>query len=226
MEFVESGWSVKHMHRAMLSTSAYQMSCTPSPIAREKDGRNDLLSHFRSRRLEGEAIRDAILAVSGRIDLAMEGLGILPHITEHMPAIGRPGQSGPLDGAGRRSIYLNVRRNFLSPFLLAFDYPLPQTTIGRRNTSNVPAQSLALLNDPFVLQQAANWAERALREGPPETADRIGWLYLTALSRPATTEEIKTATEFLEQSEGRDDLRAWSDLCHALVNAKEFLYLE
>lgn len=225
-EFVESGWSVKHMHRVMLSTAAYRMSCQSSPAAREKDGRNDLLSHFRSRRLEGEAIRDAILAVSGRLDSRMEGMGILPHLTEHMPAIGRPPQSGPLDGAGRRSVYLNVRRNFLSPFLLAFDYPLPQTTIGRRNVSNVPAQSLALLNDPFVLEQASLWAERAHREGPRETDDRVNWLYLTAFSRPATTSEIAAATEFLVYSEARDALQAWSDLCHALFNAKEFLYIE
>lgn len=225
-EFVESAWSVKHMHRAMLSTSAYRMSCTPSPTAREKDGRNNWLSHFRSRRLEGEAIRDAILTVSGRIDFAMEGLGILPHITEHMPAIGRPGQSGPLDGAGRRSIYLNVRRNFLSPFLLAFDYPLPQSTIGRRNVSNVPAQCLALLNDPFVVEQAGLWAERARRDGASVTRDRINELYLTAFSRPATPTENEAAREFLNPLDSTNDLQAWSDLCHALFNTKEFLYLE
>src|ERR1700756_4391774 len=106
------------------------------------------------RRLEGEAIRDAILAVSGRLDPKRFGPGVMPFLPEFPIGRGRPGASGPLDGAGRRTVYLNVRRNFLNPMLLAFDYPIPFSTNGRRSVSNVPAQALSLMNNPFVLEQA------------------------------------------------------------------------
>ena len=89
------------------------------------------------------------------------------HLTRFMDGRGRPGQSGPLDGDGRRSIYLNVRRNFLNPMFLAFDAPVPFSTMGRRNVSNVPAQALTLMNDPLVVGQARLWAERVLAGPAP-----------------------------------------------------------
>src|SRR5207248_3721436 len=101
-----------------------------------------------------------MLAVSGRLDSRMYGPGPLPYLTPFMVGRGRPGSSGPLDGDGRRSVYLNVRRNFLNPMFLAFDYPVPFTTMGKRTVSNVPAQALTLLNNPFVTQQGKLFAER------------------------------------------------------------------
>ena len=118
---------------------------------------------MRMRRLEGEAIRDSILKVSGRLNPAMYGPSVPVYLTPFQDGRGRPG-SGPLDGDGRRSIYLAVRRNFLSSFLLAFDTPSPFSTVGRRTVSNVPAQALILMNDPFVHQQADLWAKRVLAE--------------------------------------------------------------
>ena len=109
---------------------------------------------MRLRRLEGEAIRDAILAVSGGLDRRQFGPSVPIHLTAVHRRARAAGQSGPLDGAGRRSIYLAMRRNFLSPMMLAFDMPIPSTTVGRRNVSNVPAQALILMNDPFVDEQA------------------------------------------------------------------------
>ena len=108
-----------------------------------------------------------------------------------MTGRGRPTVSGPLDGGGRRSIYLAVRRNFLNPMFLAFDYPATGTTTGRRGTSNVPAQALALLNNPFVSQQCDVWAKRMESRGErlsPSQADEslIETLYETAFSRPPT----------------------------------------
>ena len=100
------------------------------------DPQNKLLHRQNVRRLEAEAIRDAILAVSGRLDRTMDGPGVLPHLTENQDGRGKPA-SGPLDGNGRRSVYLAVRRNFLNPMFTAFDYPTPFTTIGRRTVSNV-----------------------------------------------------------------------------------------
>ena len=194
------------------------------------DPQNKLLHRQNARRLEAEAIRDAMLAVSGRLDRAMYGPGVPPHLTPFMDGRGRPTKSGPVDGDGRRSIYLGVRRNFLPPLLLAFDYPTPFTTIGRRTVSNVPAQALVMLNNPFVLQQADLWAKRVLAL-PNLTAEaRVKAMYEAAFARAATREELAAATEFLLE-QGKEygdpaDPRAWSDLAHVLFNAKEFLFVE
>jgi hypothetical protein len=141
---------------------------------------------------------------------------------------GRPA-SGPLDGAGRRSLYISVRRNFLTPMFLAFDYPIPFTTIGRRSVSNVPAQALTLMNNPFVVEQAARWARQVLANKEVPAAKRITRMYVTAFGRPPTASELKEALAFLaEQGKeyGRaDDPRAWGDLCHVLMNVKEFIFI-
>src|SRR5262249_17080767 len=171
----------------------------------------------RGGRVGGGRGRDAMLAASGRLDRTMYGPGPLPHLTEFMVGRGRPAVSGPLDGDGRRSVYLNVRRNFLNPMFLAFDYPVPFTTIGRRGVSNVPAQGLTLLNSPFMLQEARRWSARALAEPGRTAARRVGRLYETAFGRPPTAGEVAEALAFLEE-QGKEygragDARAWADLC-------------
>jgi hypothetical protein len=147
-----------------------------------------------------------------------------------MEGRGKP-NSGPLDGDGRRSIYLNARRNFLTPLLLAFDYPVTFTPIGRRGNSAIPAQSLALLNEPFVVQEAARWAERVLADENSHIEQRIESLYEAAFARPPTPDETASAIDFLQQQSGRygsgtNDPRAWADLCHVLINVKEFIFVE
>ena len=102
---------------------------------------------------------------------------------------GRPKESGPLDGAGRRSIYINVRRNFLTPLFLAFDYPVPFSTMGRRTVSNVPAQALTMMNNPLVLQQAEVWAKRTLVEPNVPAKERVTRMFMTALGRPPSADD-------------------------------------
>ncbi len=163
----EAGWSTKKLVRLLVTSSTYRMAGKPTDkFAEEKDPDNLLFHRMPVRRLEGEVIRDSMLAISGRLDPALFGPPVPTHLTEFMDGRGRPAASGPLDGAGRRSIYLEVRRNFVSPMMRAFDTPVPFTTIGRRTVSNVPAQSLILMNDPFVIGQAQAWARRVLA-GPP-----------------------------------------------------------
>src|SRR5438552_14276919 len=116
------------------------------------------------RRLEAETIRDALLAVSGQLRREPCEAGVMPYLTPLMQGRGRPPVSGPLNGDRRRSIYLSVRRNFLPPLLPAFDFPTPFSTMGRRSVSNVPAQGLAMMNDPFVAEQARHWAEKVLTQ--------------------------------------------------------------
>src|SRR5262245_18887860 len=122
------------------------MASSVNERARKVDPDNRLLSHMPVKRLEGEAIRDAILAVSGSLDPAVYGPSVHPYISAYQDGRGKP-ESGPLDGAGRRSIYIEVRRNFIPPLFLAFDYPLPSTTFGRRTVSTVPSQALMLMNN-------------------------------------------------------------------------------
>jgi hypothetical protein len=171
------------------------------------------------RRLEAEAIRDAMLAVSGRLDRRMFGKGPLPHLTEFMVGRGRPA-SGPLDGDGRRSVYLQVRRNFLNPMFLAFDYPTPFTTIGRRSVSNVPAQALTLLNNPFVIGEAKRWGARvAAMEGGD--AAKVSAMYEAAFGRLPTAEERKEALAFVKE----EGAGGWAELAHVLFNVKEFVFV-
>jgi hypothetical protein len=196
------------------------------------DPDNRLWHQYPVRRLEAEAIRDAMLAVSGRLDPTPYGPSVPVSLSEFMTGRGRPAESGPLDGNGRRSLYVVVRRNFLSPFLLVFDMPIPFSTFGKRNESNVPAQSLALLNDPFVAQQAEVWARRVVGLKELDAGQRVRWMYRAALAREATPAEVEEALAFLkEQSalygipEGRDDVRPWREYAHALFNLKEFIHL-
>jgi hypothetical protein len=148
--FVRDGWSVKRLVRRLVLTEAWRMHSRPSADGDRVDPRNLLLHRANLRRLEAEAIRDQMLAVSGRLDPAMYGTSVKVYLTEFMDGRGRPKRSGPLDGDGRRSVYTEVRRNFLPPMMLAFDAPQPFNTMGRRAASNVPAQALILMNDPFV----------------------------------------------------------------------------
>ncbi|HYT91692.1 MAG TPA: PSD1 and planctomycete cytochrome C domain-containing protein [Gemmataceae bacterium] len=225
-EFVKDGWSIKKLIRTLVLSSAYQMSSAQEAKVEQADPQNLLLHRMNLRRLEGEAIRDAMLAVSGRLDRQAFGPSVPVYLTPFQDGRGRPA-SGPLDGNGRRSIYLAVRRNFLPSLLLAFDTPIPFSTVGRRTVSNVPAQALILLNDPFVHQQAAVWAKRVLAEkGSPQ--ERIQTMYQSAFGRPATTAEVDACLTFLREQErlGAVGPAVWADLAHVLFNAKEFIYLQ
>src|SRR6266852_6580581 len=168
-------------------------------VAEEKDPMNLLWHRMPVRRLEGESIRDSLLALAGRLDEAMYGPSVPTHFTEFMEGRGRPASSGPLDGNGRRSIYLEVRGNFPSPMMRTFDTPVPFTTVGKRTVSNVPAQSLILLNDPFVLSQAKLWAQRLLKEKDQSPQQHIRQIYLMAFGRPPAQTEEAEALTFLQQ---------------------------
>ncbi|HUG91355.1 MAG TPA: PSD1 and planctomycete cytochrome C domain-containing protein [Planctomycetaceae bacterium] len=228
---LDSRPSLKRLHRQLVLSAAYRMSSAVDPQADAVDPGNRLWHRMPVRRLEAEIIRDAMLAVSGRLDRRLEGESVLPFLTPFMEGRGRPPHSGPLDGEGRRSLYISVRRNFLPPLFLAFDYPTPLSTMGRRSVSNVPAQALALMNNPFVVQQAELWARRTLAEAddgatPEEIIHR---LYQTAFARPATSQELAAALAFLERRSGEPpgghDVRRWADLCHVLLNVKEFVFV-
>jgi hypothetical protein len=232
-EFVRDGWSTKKMIRRLVLTRSYRMSSKLNPAAVDIDPDNVLLHRMNIRRLQGEAIRDSLLAISGRLDVKMYGAPVPVYLTKFMQGRGRPG-NGPLDGAGRRSIYISVRRNFLSPMMLVFDTPVPSQAVGRRNASNVPAQALTLMNDPFVVQQSQLWAKRLLQQELETAERRIAAMYESAFARLPTKQEIEAAIGFLRSQAETAGLpadrwqteeRLWADLCHALINSKEFIFL-
>ncbi|MBY0504066.1 MAG: PSD1 and planctomycete cytochrome C domain-containing protein [Bryobacteraceae bacterium] len=211
--FIADGWSTKRLQREIVLSAAYRMSSREDPAAAKADPRNELLHHYPVRRLEAEAIRDAMLAVSGTLDRQMYGPSVTPYVSAYQIGRGKP-KSGPLDGAGRRSIYIEVRRNFLTPLFLAFDYPLPISTIGARNQSTVPTQALMLMNNEFVLGEAARWAARV-----SGAKDPVAQMYQEAFSRPPDAREQAEAREYLRQG------GTLAGFAHVLFNSPEFLYV-
>lgn len=228
-EFVKDGWSIKRLIRKLMLTEAYARSSSPLSDAAEKDPENILLARANVCRLQGEAIRDAMFAASGRLDRKMFGVSVPVHITPFMNGRGRPKESGQLDSGGRRSIYIATRRNFLSPMMLAFDTPIPFNAIGRRSVSNVPAQVLILMNDPLVLQQAETFAKRVI-EKRNGIEQRIEYVYLNALGRRPDENEFRKSEAFIKSHASRlkldvDDVKVWADFCHVVFNVKEFIWL-
>lgn len=196
-EFMRNGWSTKRLLRELLLTDAFR-------------------AENQIRRMDAEAVRDTLLAVSGRLDETMYGPSVQPYRKE--PTDYRRLFQGPLDGNGRRSIYLKVTRMQGPKFLEIFDFPPPLQARGNRDVTNVPTQALAMLNDPFVLAMARNWA-RDLPEGTVE--ERLRGMFLKALLRPPSEEEL-ARYKSLAATLGPDP---WPTLAHTLFNSKEFLYL-
>ncbi|MDF1741855.1 MAG: PSD1 and planctomycete cytochrome C domain-containing protein, partial [Verrucomicrobiales bacterium] len=175
----EFDWSLKKLIAYLVDTEAFQRSSTPSPEAKDEDPDNKLLSHFTVKRLEAEAVRDALLKVSGILDTSSFG--------------------APVGGTiPRRSVYVNVIRNRMDPFLSVYDAPVPFSTTGTRSETNVPAQSLTMLNSPFVVNTAGAFAS-ATSSG--ERDDRISRMWKSALAREITTPELTAARGFLSHLE-------------------------
>ena len=215
--FVEEGWSFKKMIRYLVTSRAFMESSEAPSGAAERDANNELLTHARVRRLGAEAVRDSILAVSGRLDETMGG----------------PSATG--SAAPRRSVYLRVQRNSLNPFLEVFDAPQPFTTLGRRDSTNVPAQSLALLNDPFVIDLAKQWAVALIRQNPDASPEmRVQTMFTAALGREASAGELSRSVAYLgalgkmhsiEPAQRAMSERVWQDFAQSVFNLKEFIYV-
>jgi hypothetical protein len=229
-DFVADGWSMKRMIRRLVLSSAFQQASAPSIAARQTDPDNLLLSHFTPRRLEAEAIRDSLLAVSGRLDARLSGPSIYPFRDKADNE--KRLYVGPLDGAGRRSLYIKVQLMEQAPFLGAFNLPDGKTTTGRRDVTNVPGQSLALLNDPLVAAQAKVWAESLVQRNDASLEDRVDHMFRTALGRPPRESERTRLVELIQQlaaqrgiAEPLKSVEVWQDAAHALFNTVEFLFI-
>jgi hypothetical protein len=229
-------WSMKNMVRAMVTSQTWQQSSAASAAARELDPGNQWLSHMPIMRLEAEAIRDSLLATSGQLNAAMFGPGVNVYFVNKTEG---GGTKGPLDGERRRSIYQRIRRNAFNPLLSVFDAPQPATTRGRRDVTNVPAQALTLLNDPFIIDQSQKWAAALIaaphtNSHPITPAKRVQQMFLVALSREPKAEELSAAIDYLaelsqdHQIAAKDMMNSvpvWQDFAQSLFCLKEFIYV-
>jgi hypothetical protein len=230
--FVAEGWSVKRLVRELVLTRAFRGAAAPTAEARERDPDNTLLSHYPARRAEAEVIRDSLLAVSGRLDGRLYGPSVHPYREKDDPE--KRLYAGPLDGDGRRSLYIKFQLMEAPRFLSAFNLPGGKVAQGRRDASNVPAQSLALLNDPFVLEMADRWAVALLGDGCTAAAPRIDRMFRAALGRPASAAEVErfaaAVRDFADEHGVADgglmgSRPVWKDAAHAVFNFKEFIFI-
>ena len=230
-EFVRQGWSMKAMHRLIMTSESYQMASAHSdPAAAEADPENKLLWRYRQRRLEGEVIRDIILNASGNLNFEAGGPGFFPPIPDEVRE-SFPKGKWEMDAPGpvnwRRSVYAYSKRGLRYPLFEVFDQPNMNVTCERRTTTTVPTQALTLLNNEFALRQARHYAERVARLAD-DAAGRVRAAYRIALSRAPTASELDANLEFLRQQaryHGGDDIAALTDLCDVILNLNEFLYV-
>jgi hypothetical protein len=232
-DFIENGWSVKRMIRTMVLSETFRQSGTVDPKTVEPDPQNLLLSHYPVRRLTAESIRDAILMASGQLKDSLYGPSTQPHRDNTKEY--RRLFSGPLDGEGRRSLYLKVTRMEGPAFLETFDYPNPMATRGSRDITNVPAQALTLLNDPFIIAEAEACARRLLATPEASVQARISELYESALGRAPTGVERERFSALAAEvaslhkvpaDKTLSSLEVWRDLAHVAFNMKEFIYIQ
>jgi len=231
LQFIADGWSTKKLIRSIVQSRTFQQSGEVDPQARERDPLNRLLHHYPTRRLEAEAIRDGILAVSGRLDPQLYGPPIDPPRAKEDDT--KRLFSGPLDGLGRRSIYTKITLMEPPKLLSCFNMPDPKIPTGKRDVTNVPTQALALLNDPFVLGQAEFWAGELIKQPHHTVAERVQAMFVQALGRKPDDMEIdrwsRAVREFAstgqsKESELLNDRVAWMQTAHAFFNTKEFIY--
>ncbi|MDA1263375.1 MAG: PSD1 and planctomycete cytochrome C domain-containing protein [Planctomycetota bacterium] len=219
--------SIKSLIRTVVRSHAYRAA------ADSGESPSMAWSPLSVRRLDAESIRDSMLFASSRLDRTVGGASVPAYLTNHMQGRGRPGESGPVDGSGRRSLYLAVRRNFLDPFLQAFDAPVPSVTCGRRHSSNVPAQSLALMNSDLVRTISEHWAKQIVGE-PESDKSRIESMWYALFSRPPRSDESEMALQFLDSERKLNsnttdllsrDRVAYAALAQSLFATKEFIFL-
>jgi hypothetical protein len=226
LSFVDHGWSVKQLIRTIVLSRAYRLSSDFDATNHEADPDNVLVWRMPKRRLEAEALRDTMLAVSGRIDLTPPKGSVVARNGEGNIgfAFRQGGDAAAADP--HRSVYLPIVRDLVPEVLTLFDFPDPSLIIGERATTTIPAQSLYLMNNPFVLRQAEGLADRLLASGG--TADEDAKLVLAfqlCYSRPPSAKERAGARRFLADYGKEHSRRAtWTALCQALFVSAEFSY--
>ena len=236
--FVHEGWSVKQMHRLIMTSAVYRRSSSPVPAAYAKDPENQWLWRMNRRRLEGEAIRDTFLTLGGTLSPTMGGPGVyapLPKgVNVEFPNNDKELSWGEAteEEARRRSIYLFQRRSLTFPLMDVFDgAPMNQSCAARAQTTVAP-QALALFNGEFARESARHFAERLSREAGSAPKGQIERAFQIAFARRPTRTEREFALQFLgeqkaaRQAEFDPEKAALVDFCHMILNANELIYID
>ncbi len=225
-DFVQQGWSTKSLIRQLVLTETFRQSGIACDEAKQRDPANRLRHHYPTRRMEAESIRDAMLLVSGRLDGRLYGRPINPF---------RPAEdgakrlfSGPLDGEGRRSLYLTMSIMAPPKILTTFDLPDLRLPSGKRNVTNVPSQSLMMLNDPLVSTLAKHWASQLLKAPHTTPEERVSAMFIAAFARAPRPHELQqwtaAAKDFSTTPDLMQDEAAWTHLAHTFFNTQEFIH--
>jgi hypothetical protein len=214
-QFIAEGWSIKKLHRAIVLSSAYQQASTIDPRGQEVDPEDRLVWRMNRRRLEVEAWRDAMLAVSGTLDRTVGGPSLELFAPENL----------------RRTLYGKVSRHDLNSLLRLFDFPDPNLTTGERTITTVPLQQLFVLNSDFMVRNARSLATRLTANPQQDDATRIRNAFVILYSRPATDRELQLGLAFLRGPAGaagtpQAGLNRWEQYAQVLLAANEFLYVD
>jgi hypothetical protein len=219
-EFQERKWSIKGMHRLIMLSSAYQQSSRQDETAAAIDADNRLMWRMNRRRLAAEEVRDSLLAVSGKLDLTMGGPAFMPFryqfrkspVYDYHDTADHPER-------WRRSVYSFIVRSTPNPFMDVLDFPVPSSCTPARASTTTALQSLSLLNDPFVIQQAEHFAARLVGAGGEDAGQQVNAAYRLAFGRQPSERELDRAVRFIE----KHDLFRF---CRAIFNTNEFLYVD
>lgn len=229
LQFVKHKWSIKAMHRMIVNTSTYrQSSVNAQQLAARTDPDNTLLWRFRPRRLEAEAVRDNVLAVSGRLNKEVFGLPIFPALPADIAERVKYGQSKWGTQAGpesrKRSIYIYQQRTLSMPLMQVFDSLVCDESRPRRQHSVTPLQALAMYNGDFTNSEAQHFAARVAGEAGVDCAKRVNHAFWLSLGRAPTAEETNKLTAFLQESVSADE--GLLSLCRILYNSNEFIHID
>jgi cytochrome c553 len=230
-QFVKSGWSIKAMHRLIMSSNTYQMSSQVSQKKMAVDPSNRFWSHFNSRRLDVEELRDALLTLDGSLDLKMggtlqSGSGYEPENDAVLRVSLDP------DTSRRRTVYLPLRRSNLPPLLTLFDFGDASATSETRISTNVAPQALFMMNSKFVAERSKSFAKFLLADVNSSDERRIERSYLLILSRKPAPREMEAALAYIRSLEQRDNLgaeaavKAWQSYCRILMASNEFIFVD
>ncbi len=252
-QFVASRWDIKALHRLILTSEVYRQAAyhhradEPTPLAAKIDPENRLYWHQSRRRLSAEQVRDAILSVSGRLNEKLEGASVRPPLPKSYPKVDSWKVTRSRAEQDRRSVYIFAKRNLPFPLLQAFDLPDMHESCARRTATIIAPQALALFNDEFVVDCGDALARRIVHEEMSHNWKAcIAAAYRTTFGRVPEEDEMTTAINFLRTQAGRIPVEheqladegaaanpdetalrtAFSDLCHTLLNANEFLFVE
>jgi hypothetical protein len=232
-ELADGGWTLKRMHKLLMTSNAYQMSARANDAGMLADPGNNLFWRFNMRRLSAEEVRDSILAVTGRLNPTMYGPSIYPPIPKAVLAgQSRPGEGwgkSPPEEAARRSVYVHVKRSLLVPILAVHDQADTDSSCPVRFTTTVPTQALGMLNGEFTNEQATLLAARVAKEAPGDAAGQVSRAIRLTTGRVPDEKEVRGDLAFVAKLKAADkltDAEALRLYCLLSLNANEFVYLD